>query len=492
MTRAYSYVRFSTPEQAAGDSYRRQSELASAYATKRGLELDDELTFEDLGKSAFVGDNLESGQLGNFLQAVRTGLVERGSYLLVESLDRISRNKARRAVRVLEEIVDAGITLVTLQDGAEYTAEKLDSDPMSFLMSFLIFIRANEESATKARRISASWNQKRSKASARALTRQIPSWLRLKYPDKKPPQCFQVIPERAAIVRRIFQLALAGVGQEKIATKLNKERVPQFGRGKLWRRSFIHKILLSRSVVGIFSPHVVQRTVGKRTRTALEPVQGYYPAIIDKELFDRVAGSLESRNPARGRHSNGNINNLFGGLSKCPKCGTTMTLMNKGRRGGKYMVCVRAKTGGGCEFHALHYDKIEAAFLRDADRIIPKSIPPIKGLKQQEREIELTQDKLDGLLEAIGVRPSVKLADQIARLEETQKQLTKMRDHMIANSGPMAQRRLTELRVSLRGSLDRRRVNMLLRETVNEIEVAPDGLSIWWKFGKWTELKFSK
>lgn len=64
--KAYSYLRFSTPEQAAGDSRRRQTELAEKFAKAHDLALDDQLTFHDLGVSAFSGANL-AGQLGAFL-----------------------------------------------------------------------------------------------------------------------------------------------------------------------------------------------------------------------------------------------------------------------------------------------------------------------------------------------------------------------------------------------------------------------------------------
>lgn len=59
--KAYSYVRFSTPEQMRGDSLRRQTEAAGRYAALHGLELDDKLTFRDLGVSAFRGTNEEDG-----------------------------------------------------------------------------------------------------------------------------------------------------------------------------------------------------------------------------------------------------------------------------------------------------------------------------------------------------------------------------------------------------------------------------------------------
>jgi hypothetical protein len=54
-----------------GDSFRRQASLAKDYAARHDLELDDTLTFHDLGVSAYRGKNAETGQLGAFLQAVR-------------------------------------------------------------------------------------------------------------------------------------------------------------------------------------------------------------------------------------------------------------------------------------------------------------------------------------------------------------------------------------------------------------------------------------
>ncbi len=102
--KAYSYLRFSTPEQIKGDSTRRQKDGAKKYAEEHGLDLDEKLTFQDLGVSALHGKNAETGALGVFLQAVREGRVEKGSYLLVESLDRISRKKARKALHWFRQL----------------------------------------------------------------------------------------------------------------------------------------------------------------------------------------------------------------------------------------------------------------------------------------------------------------------------------------------------------------------------------------------------
>src|SRR5579871_3978033 len=115
--RAYSYTRFSTPEQAQGDSARRQIDLAKHYAAKHGLTLDDTLRLSDAGISGFRGANVRKGALGQFLRAVDDGDVPVGSYLLVESLDRVSRQNPWDALPIFQLIINSGVTIATLFDG---------------------------------------------------------------------------------------------------------------------------------------------------------------------------------------------------------------------------------------------------------------------------------------------------------------------------------------------------------------------------------------
>jgi DNA invertase Pin-like site-specific DNA recombinase len=49
--KAYSYVRFSTPDQMNGGSFERQTKKAADYASAHDLDLDTTLTFQDLGVS---------------------------------------------------------------------------------------------------------------------------------------------------------------------------------------------------------------------------------------------------------------------------------------------------------------------------------------------------------------------------------------------------------------------------------------------------------
>lgn len=388
MTKAYSYIRFSTPEQRKGNSLDRQVALAADYAAKHGLELSTE-TYEDLGVSAFSGANAETGALAAFREAVEKGLIDQGSYLLVESLDRISRLNPRKAVRILEDVCDAGITVVTLSDGKAYTSESLSSDPVSFLMSILVFMRSNEESVIKSQRLLKVWASKRGKAETgnNPLTRATVAWARVT--DDRA--AIVAIPERVEVVQGIFRDFLAGIGAETIARELNKSGVEPWGTGgkkaKQWGNSYVKKILRNPAVTGKFTTHTLIRTSTEKKRVPQQTLDNYYPAVIDSMTFERVQELLEGKG-TQGRKCSQEVKNILSFLGKCPVCGSTMTRTNKGAN--QYLVCVKAKSGAGCVNRNVPYDKIESAILKN----IPRMLPVIETDSPERQAIRLKIAKL--------------------------------------------------------------------------------------------------
>ncbi len=150
---AYSYKRFSSKHQAQGNSIERQTKLAEDYCAKHQLELST-LSFEDLGVSAWTQANTkEDAGLGQFLSALENEVIKTPCYLLVESLDRLSRAKIKVAMNQLWRITDYDVTVVTLLDQKKYTK---DMDFTDFLMAGLIMERSHEESLTKSMRLKGS------------------------------------------------------------------------------------------------------------------------------------------------------------------------------------------------------------------------------------------------------------------------------------------------------------------------------------------------
>ena len=119
--KAYSYIRFSSPEQLKGDSLRRQLEASKRYAEENGLTLDESIDLKDYGVSAYRGEHKTKGALGIFLNLIGQGKIEKGSILIIEAFDRLSREKVLDAFDGFSEIVKAGIQIVTLNNGQVYT-----------------------------------------------------------------------------------------------------------------------------------------------------------------------------------------------------------------------------------------------------------------------------------------------------------------------------------------------------------------------------------
>src|SRR5580765_2642409 len=124
---AYSYIRFSTPEQAKGDSLERQLGRSREWASRHRVRLDESLI--DRGVSAFKSRNAAMGHLKGFLDLIREGRIARGSYLLIESLDRLSRDEIWPALSLIGEILTAVVTIVTLSRESgerEYTLRDMN------------------------------------------------------------------------------------------------------------------------------------------------------------------------------------------------------------------------------------------------------------------------------------------------------------------------------------------------------------------------------
>src|SRR4051812_20719638 len=179
MPKAYSYIRWSRPEQARGDSLRRQLEPSHSYCREHGLDLDE--SFRDPGVSAYRGKNRTEGALAAFINAIDQVKIAPGSYLLIESLDRLSREEVLVALELFMGIIRRGVKIVTLLDGHRYDRESLNANPAMLMVSIVEMMRAHEEPRTKGERVArANENKcKRARDDLVPITAMCPGWLRL-------------------------------------------------------------------------------------------------------------------------------------------------------------------------------------------------------------------------------------------------------------------------------------------------------------------------
>ena len=251
MKRAYSYIRFSRTHQIEGDSLRRQSKVTSEYCERHKLILDESLNLKDLGVSAFRGRNAQKGALGRFITACEEGIVPPGSALIVEGLDRISRQSPRRTINLLTQLLDLGIEVHLTMVGKVFKPEK--DDGIDLIYAVALAMRANEESETKSRRLKEAFAEKRKKAAEGKdhVSKTLPWWLSWDKTGEK----IVCEDDRRKILKRIFKEVAGGKSPLEVARNLNDEGVKTYRpRAKAWLDSRVRDTIRSDAPLGIIGP----------------------------------------------------------------------------------------------------------------------------------------------------------------------------------------------------------------------------------------------
>jgi DNA invertase Pin-like site-specific DNA recombinase len=474
MVKCYSYIRFSSKKQMAGGSLERQTERAEKYVASHpelGLEFDNTLSFQDLGVSGYRGANVTSGELSQFLEAVKSGLVEKGSFLIVENLDRVSRLPFKKAARVLQDICDMDISVVTLTDQIIYTK---DSDLGDYFRAAIEFERANKESARKSEFSNNNWQRLRQKAvsTGRVMSNNAVSWLRVE--GEKDNRRFVVIEDKAATVRMIVDMFLGRNGHQSkgcqaIVRSLNDDATPMLRNGKMWLPRSVHSILSNPAICGRY-------VMGEKSRQAKEPpIEGYYPAVISVETFNELHIMLNNGNVK----DRAKVANPLAAICFCASCGAKMTRDNNLHKGKTYvkLICSAAKVGK-CSYKSIDlsyvYDQVKSIVLSEKlfdDEVGANKLSQLV-IRQKMMEVQISQ-----ALELMFLQGHSKaLGDRLQALETEKGTIDAAIDieaGKAALSGAKAMNdRLRELRHEIAGD-DIAKVNGLLRRLFKKITVDP-------------------
>ena len=294
------YWRFSDPSQEDGDSFRRQDSFLMAYCQRTGSSVDPTWQFRDKGVSAFLHKNAEKGDLARFLSEVEEGRIPTDRVLVVENIDRLTRGKFWKAVGLMGRILDTGIRILTLWP-REYLLTA-DDDLEDVLPTLLEQRRGHSESVGKHVRNGNVWESKIQRASEgkEPLTHRVPEWID---PTSWP---FKAIPERARMIRKMFQLCIDGYGVDLIVKQLNIDGEACWARSGKWNMQYVRKILRGRMVRGEFP--------GKKGATAgAELWTKYYEEIVSEETWQAAQRALNGRRNRPGRRGE-KVAQLFTGL----------------------------------------------------------------------------------------------------------------------------------------------------------------------------------
>ena len=410
MKPAYSYQRFSSTRQKKGDSTRRQNNAALEFCKSHKLTLVD--TFRDDGISAFKGKNFSNeSALGEFLRLVENGTVQQGSVLVVENMDRLSRQSILPCLAKFSEIISKGVSIGVISQNRIFDVKSVTDNPMELILVLVEFARANNESQTKSTRSKSVIQSKieRVKTGEKIwFGVQKPSWV-VSLKDGK----FMLDETKVALVRDIFTRYLRGQSCNNIANELNVAKVSTLRNmlNGIWTNSTVAELLRNKNAIGWFGIND-------------QEFDNYFPAIISPADYKKVQTRLDINVKNRGGSKYGLVRNLYKGLAYCAECGQVLELKLGSYRDVKgglnhyaQYICRGVKQHTGCTNEGrVAVSSVELAIFESVlfkhPRELSKEdthldISQLKDLENELAKVQLTIDRLaemvaDGDLQEVG------------------------------------------------------------------------------------------
>lgn len=355
---AYSYRRYSSSQQRDGSSLERQLEMAQAICSEFGWTLID--LPPDAGISGFkITDgeeqkaaNLHKGALGSFLKKVNDGQVPRGSVLIIEKMDRFSRNYVDLVLDVFGNLLRAGIEIYSCVDRTHYTLADIRGPKGAMLLQYAVMAMAmaNDYSKSLGERIKSAVELRLAKCQ-QGLKMDLGSW-NPRWIDfvgeHKQPGTFKEN-HNAHTIRRIVKEYLVGESMYSIAKGLIRDGVPTLAGGK-WCQGTIGHILGNKTLLGDLE---LKGTI----------IKGYFPAAITQTQYTRLQAKLKENKERRGGSAHSDyIANLFRNRCKCAHCGGTITTIKVSRCSHHLYTCKTKRLGKCPSEWSLRVSAVEQDF----------------------------------------------------------------------------------------------------------------------------------
>lgn len=313
MPKAISYQRFSATHQGNGSTLERQNELIDTWMANHPDILLSDISQVDKGKSAFKGEHLKGG-LGHILDAISSGHISEGDYLLIERLDRLSRLVMSEMLPLLTKIINAGVVIVTLHDGAEYSKERINTDTSCMYILIGQIQSAHSYSEALSKRVSAANETKREnakKGKPLKLGGQATYWL-----DKNG----KLKPREADIVRELIDMYINNHGQRAFHAKYPELRNIHSGTFLRW---FKNPALMGCWKTNSKNPNVIN-----------EMIDNVFEPLITKDLFYKLQSCIQRRSKTKPKES---VKHNLAGLVICSNCGKNFNFRTKHYKGEKIL-----------------------------------------------------------------------------------------------------------------------------------------------------------
>lgn len=313
--RTLIYTRVSTEDQDERLTHESQEREARDYCKQHGLQVIRVAHEQQTG-----GEFWERAILSAERERIRNGEYD---IILVHSVDRLSRDIAHLFI-IYDECRRAGVQL-------RFVTANFEDTPEGKLMFALNGYYAESERIKIRERMTRGKRQRVERG--KLINASTPLY---GYSQDKTTSARTIKPDEAKIIRRIYDLALAGIGMRSIAQRLNAEGIPSPADGKRtyknarlpqWGKSTIARILREPAYAGL---SVAMRWQHVRKNGKAEVIErprsewimldsALTPAIISQAEFDAVQLCLSLKRGDTRRNESHPV--LLRGLIVCLRCG---------------------------------------------------------------------------------------------------------------------------------------------------------------------------
>ena len=515
------YARVSSERQVQQATIDSQLAALRTRATQDGCVVLPADEYIDNGHS---GSSLRRPALERLRDRVAQGAVD---VLYVYSPDRLARRHAHQ-VLLLEELARHGVRVTMIEGRSGDSAED----------QLLVQVQGVIAEYERAKIMERSRRGKLHKARTgvvNVLSNAPYGYRYLRKADGAPAH-FQVVPQEAQVVRRIFEAVVEGQKSLRaVAHMLNQEGVPPRGLAKWaqvprWRATAIGGVLRNPSYMGqaafgkterieiaaTLRPVVGRAVVpkkaksGQRERSQAEWIRIAVPAIVSEEVFAAAQTQLQ-RNRALAERNRKGGRYLLAGLTVCARCGYGYYGRHHPRNA--YYYCGASgrspkrdvMTVGGCRNRGVRVDQLEAevwrsvcALLQDPARVLAEWTRRVERMhnprehdEQREAAIRLVRSHERALQRLVDAYQAgaIELADLTVRGERIRAGMASARDELATLERALAEQRELHLVVTrvedfaqrLGTGLDRltwEERRAVVRMLVARIEIADDDVTI--------------
>jgi len=442
----------------------------------------------DRGFSAFKAAHIRKGALGGFLEAVKEESVTKGSILIVESLDRLSREAPFYAQMQFSSLINDEITIITANDNKIYNLQEMNRSPEIFYGVYAVMQRAHDESKHKQIRSVASIKGKilkHEKGEHTANFTSVPSWVT----NTKEGY---VLNEKAKAIELIIKMYLNHNGLNTISRELAERKINSpTGRAK-WGITTIRKVLDNPALHGLNRLKLSYARDGITIDEKYE-FENFYPALITKEEFLIIQERKKKK--SNSRESYGKVTYLLSSYGKdrcvCSKCGyTTGSQMQKQvNRQGEYtqsamrLHCRKHKETLDC-CSSFKCERLEHAFINAIHKELnPDFLKSHKTVKGNEESIRVQIADIDSEFKMLmdqqkkmkSMKLKLEIMKEIDELDSKREELTNtLNKKMTQKNGEADYEKLKGLAnkcLNIKNSNERKLFKQILIQSVKQIVI---------------------